>query len=128
MITAKRSLVLPVIAFLFVMFVVQTPFLFSSKISGPSHGVMQPSCTDFTRWVQDPSQYQNNDDMRHGFGLIPAPVDLTPTRNNVTNYIAVEIYCPYKISIIRIFYVAISRTILNQEIRFYRSSLIIPDL
>ncbi len=85
MISMKRSLVLPMIVILCVMFIVQAPFLFSFKISGPSHGVMQPSCTDFTRWVQNPSQYQNYDETHHGLGLIPAPVDLTPMpRNNVT--------------------------------------------
>jgi hypothetical protein len=83
MIKLKYSLALPVLALLLVISAVQAPFLFSSKFCPPSQGVMQPSCTDFTRWVQNQSQYPDHDEMNHGLGLIPAPVDLTsmPSKN-----------------------------------------------
>jgi hypothetical protein len=38
---------------------------------------VQPDSTDFSRWVINPGQYQNNAEKCHGLGLIPAPVDLS---------------------------------------------------
>jgi hypothetical protein len=86
MIKLKYSLVLPMVAIVLLMSAAQAPFLFSSKICNPPNGVMQPSCTDFKLWVQNQSQYPDHDEMNHGLGLIPAPVDLTsmPSKN-VTN-------------------------------------------
>ncbi len=43
---------------------------------------VQPSCSDFTRWVINPGQYQNNDEICHGLGLIPAPVDRSVVLGN----------------------------------------------
>jgi hypothetical protein len=61
--------------FMIFVFAVQAPFLvFNNHYSTPDSFV-QPSCTDFTRWVINPAQYQNNDEFCHGLGLIPAPVD-----------------------------------------------------
>gem|GEM_PF-3512752 len=53
----------------------QAPFIFSQNNNSTSHGFLQPSCPDFTRWVHQPVNYQFNDEDFHGFGLIPSPVD-----------------------------------------------------
>jgi hypothetical protein len=62
---------------IFMVFVIamQGPFFVSNNHYTPADSYVQPSCTDFTRWVINPAQYQNNEDSCHGLGLIPAPVD-----------------------------------------------------
>jgi hypothetical protein len=70
-----RNLVLSTGIFMVFVFAVQTPFSGSNNHYTPPDSFVQPSCTDFTRWVINPGQYQNNDEFYHGLGLIPAPVD-----------------------------------------------------
>jgi len=58
-------------------FAIQAPSYLFQYNSPTNHGFVQPDCTDFSRWVKNPGQYQNNDVYCPGFGLIPAPVDLS---------------------------------------------------
>lgn len=71
----KRYLLFSMIYLVAFIFVVQAPFLFSQNYYPTTHGFVQPTCPDFTRWVKNPFHYQNNDGNFHGFGLIPSPVD-----------------------------------------------------
>jgi hypothetical protein len=71
----NRYLMLSMGIFMVFVFAVQAPFLGTNNHYTPPDSFVQPSCTDFTRWVINPVQYQNNNDICHGLGLIPAPVD-----------------------------------------------------
>ncbi len=71
----NRNLILSTGIFIVFVFAVQAPFLGFNNHYTPPDSFVQPSCTDFTRWVINPGQYQNNDEFCHGLGLIPAPVD-----------------------------------------------------
>ncbi len=78
----SRYLILLVGFFVVFIFAVQVPFLVSDNHFSPTHCFVQPSCADFTRWVVNPAQYQNNEEICHGLGLIPAPVDRSVVSNN----------------------------------------------
>ncbi len=71
----NRYLILSMGFFMIFVFAVQAPFFVSNNHYSPPDSFVQPSCTDFTRWIINPAQYQNNDDICYGLGLIPAPVD-----------------------------------------------------
>jgi hypothetical protein len=71
----NRNLILSTGIFMVFVFAVQGPFLVFNNHYCPPDNFVQPSCTDFTRWVINPAQYQSNDDTCHGLGLIPAPID-----------------------------------------------------
>ena len=75
MIKQKRYLLISMIYLVAFIFAVQAPFLFSQNIYPTTHGFVQPTCPDFTRWVKNQIHYENNDENFHGFGLIPSPVD-----------------------------------------------------
>ena len=46
---------------------------------------LQPFCSEFTRWSQNPAQYQLDNENGHGLGLIPSPVDISlmPSENTI---------------------------------------------
>lgn len=71
----NRNLILSTGIFIVFLFAVQAPFLGFNNHNTVPDSFVQPSCADFTRWVINPGQYQNNDVSYHGLGLIPAPVD-----------------------------------------------------
>jgi len=78
----NRYLILSMGLFVVFIFAVQAPLLGSNNHYSPMFSFVQPSCTDFTRWVINPGQYQNNDEICHGLGLIPAPVDRSVVPGN----------------------------------------------
>ncbi len=73
----KRNFAFSTVFLLFLVFAIQAPYYLLHNNSPMNHGFVQPDCTDFSRWVKNPGQYQNNDVYCPGFGLIPAPVDLS---------------------------------------------------
>jgi len=73
----ERNMAFSMVYVMVFIFAVQASFLVSHDNYYATHSYVQPSCTDFSRWVQNPSQYQNNNEICHGLGLIPAPVDFS---------------------------------------------------
>jgi hypothetical protein len=75
--TLNHYLFFLVISLVVAMFVVQGPFLYSNNNYPPYKGFTQPCSTEFTRWIHNPLQNQNNGELCPALGLIPAPVDLS---------------------------------------------------
>jgi hypothetical protein len=73
----KRYLAFSTVYLVVLVFAIQAPFYLFQYNSPTSHGFVQPDSSDFSRWVKNPGQYQNNGENCPGFGLIPAPVDLS---------------------------------------------------
>jgi hypothetical protein len=71
----NRYLIVSISFFVLFIFAVQAPLSGPDTHYSPTYSFVQPSCTDFTRWVINPGQFQNNGEICHGLGLIPAPVD-----------------------------------------------------
>jgi hypothetical protein len=77
MVSLKRDLAFSTAFLVVLVFALQAPSYLFQYTSLPNHGFVQPDSTDFSRWVKNPGQYQNNGENCPGFGLIPAPVDLS---------------------------------------------------
>jgi hypothetical protein len=73
----ERDIVFSSVLLVVLVFAIQAPSYLFQYTSPTSHGFVQPDSTDFSRWVKNPGQYQNDGENCPGFGLIPAPVDLS---------------------------------------------------